>query len=117
MAPGLANHHAGDRVMAAPEQIAATILDMVKNRIPAKFGLDAISDIQVLCPMNRRSLGIAEPCPLLIAHAHPVLKTTRQPLTTGLTFTSVVNAIELLETSKRWFRAYFFLRSTPLPVG
>ncbi len=45
---------------AEPEQIAATILDMVKTRIPAKFGLDAIRDIQVLCPMNRGSLGIRE---------------------------------------------------------
>jgi exodeoxyribonuclease V alpha subunit len=45
---------------AEPEQIAATLLDMVKKRIPAKFGLDAIRDIQVLCPMNRGSLGIRE---------------------------------------------------------
>ena len=45
---------------AEPEQIAATVLDMVKKRIPAKFRLDAIRDIQVLCPMNRGSLGIRE---------------------------------------------------------
>jgi exodeoxyribonuclease V alpha subunit len=31
---------------------------MVKRRIPAKFKLDPIRDIQVLCPMNRGSLGI-----------------------------------------------------------
>jgi exodeoxyribonuclease V alpha subunit len=43
-----------------PEQIAATLLDMVKKRIPAKFGFDAIRDIQMLCPMNRGSLGIRE---------------------------------------------------------
>jgi exodeoxyribonuclease V alpha subunit len=45
---------------AEPEQIAATLLDMVKKRIPAKFQLDPIRDIQVLCPMNRGSLGIRE---------------------------------------------------------
>jgi len=45
---------------AEPEQIAATLLDMVKKRIPAKFGLDPIRDIQLLCPMNRGSLGIRE---------------------------------------------------------
>ena len=45
---------------AEPEQIAATLLDMVKKRIPAEFGFDAIRDIQVLCPMNRESLGIRE---------------------------------------------------------
>jgi exodeoxyribonuclease V alpha subunit len=43
-----------------PEQIAATLVEMVKRRIPAKFGLDAIRDVQVLCPMNRGSLGIRE---------------------------------------------------------
>ena len=43
-----------------PEQIADTLMEMVKNRIPAKFKVDAIRDIQVLCPMNRGSLGIRE---------------------------------------------------------
>ena len=45
---------------AEPEEITATLLDMVKTRIPGKFGFDAIRDIQVLCPMNRGSLGIRE---------------------------------------------------------
>lgn len=43
-----------------PEEIARTLVDMVKNRIPTKFRLDPIRDIQVLCPMNRGSLGIRE---------------------------------------------------------
>jgi exodeoxyribonuclease V alpha subunit len=43
-----------------PDQIAAALVDIVKTRIPAKFGLDPIRDIQVLCPMNRGSLGIRE---------------------------------------------------------
>jgi len=43
-----------------PEHIARTLVDLVKRRIPARFGLDAIRDIQVLCPMNRGSLGILE---------------------------------------------------------
>ena len=43
-----------------PEQIADTLVEMVKTRIPAKFQLDPIRDIQVLCPMNRGSLGIRE---------------------------------------------------------
>src|ERR1035437_8490901 len=45
---------------AEPEQIAATLLDMVKKRIPAKLGFAPIRDIQMLCPMNRGSLGIRE---------------------------------------------------------
>ena len=43
-----------------PEQIADTLLEMVKTRIPAKFRCDAIREIQVLAPMNRGSLGIRE---------------------------------------------------------
>lgn len=43
-----------------PDQIAATLIELVKERIPAKFGLDPIRDIQVLSPMNRGSLGIRE---------------------------------------------------------
>ncbi len=45
---------------AEPEQIAATLLEMVGTRIPGKFNLDPIRDIQVLCPMNRGSLGVRE---------------------------------------------------------
>ena len=43
-----------------PEQIAGTLIEMVKARIPAKFRFDPIRDVQVLCPMNRGSLGIRE---------------------------------------------------------
>jgi exodeoxyribonuclease V alpha subunit len=43
-----------------PERIADTLVDLVKRRIPNKFKLDAIRDIQVLGPMNRGSLGIHE---------------------------------------------------------
>jgi exodeoxyribonuclease V alpha subunit len=40
-----------------PDQAVTRILDMVKNRIPKRFGLDPIRDIQVLCPMNRGGVG------------------------------------------------------------
>lgn len=43
-----------------PEHIANTLVEIVKNRIPTRFGLDPIRDVQVLCPMNRGSLGIRE---------------------------------------------------------
>ena len=42
------------------EKAAATLVEMIKTRIPSKFGLDPIRDIQVLCPMNRGSLGVRE---------------------------------------------------------
>ena len=40
-----------------PETAVALIVDLVKNRIPKRFGLDPIHDIQVLCPMNRGGVG------------------------------------------------------------
>jgi exodeoxyribonuclease V alpha subunit len=43
-----------------PERIGATLLELVKHRIPGKFQLDPIRDVQVLSPMNRGSLGIRE---------------------------------------------------------
>jgi exodeoxyribonuclease V alpha subunit len=43
-----------------PEKIAATLVRLVKERIPQSFGFDPIRDVQVLCPMNRGSLGVRE---------------------------------------------------------
>jgi len=43
-----------------PEKIASTLVKLVKERIPKSFGFDPIRDVQVLCPMNRGSLGVRE---------------------------------------------------------
>ena len=40
-----------------PEAIADTVVDLVARRLPAKYGLDPVRDIQVLCPMNRSTTG------------------------------------------------------------
>ena len=40
-----------------PETIAQTVVDLVKTRLPQKFDLDPVRDIQVLCPMNRGVTG------------------------------------------------------------
>jgi exodeoxyribonuclease V alpha subunit len=40
-----------------PEVAVLRIVDLVKTRIPQRFGLDSVRDIQVLCPMNRGSVG------------------------------------------------------------
>ena len=40
-----------------PEDGVAKIVEIVRERIPARFHLDPIRDIQVLCPMNRGGLG------------------------------------------------------------
>jgi exodeoxyribonuclease V alpha subunit len=43
-----------------PDLISSTLVEMVKTRVPAKFNFDPIRDIQVLCPLNRGSLGVRE---------------------------------------------------------
>ena len=42
---------------ADAEDAAAKLVKVVAERIPARFGLDAIRDVQVLCPMNRGAAG------------------------------------------------------------
>jgi exodeoxyribonuclease V alpha subunit len=41
-----------------PEQITDRLISLVKDRIPARFGLDPLRDIQVLSPMNKSELGV-----------------------------------------------------------
>ncbi len=40
-----------------PEEGVPKIVQMIKERMPRRFGLDPMKDIQVLCPMNRGVLG------------------------------------------------------------
>ncbi len=40
-----------------PDLVLKTILALVTERIPARFGLDPLEDIQVLTPMHRGSVG------------------------------------------------------------
>jgi exodeoxyribonuclease V alpha subunit len=40
-----------------PEVAMARIVELVKTRIPRRFSLDPVRDIQVLCPMNRGGVG------------------------------------------------------------
>jgi exodeoxyribonuclease V alpha subunit len=40
-----------------PATAVARIIELAKIRIPKRFGLDPIRDIQVLCPMNRGGVG------------------------------------------------------------
>jgi exodeoxyribonuclease V alpha subunit len=56
-----------------PEKIAATLVKLVQERIPERFGLDPISDVQVLCPMNRGSLGVRELNTVLQRVLNPII--------------------------------------------
>jgi exodeoxyribonuclease V alpha subunit len=55
-----------------PDQIVSTLVEMVRTRIPGRFKLDPLRDIQVLSPMNRGSLGIRELNARLQAELNPL---------------------------------------------
>ena len=40
-----------------PDRAAEIIVELCATRIPRRFGFDPMNDIQVLCPMNRGSVG------------------------------------------------------------
>jgi exodeoxyribonuclease V alpha subunit len=43
-----------------PETAADLVVDLVKTRVPRKFGLDPMDEIQVLSPMHRGAAGVGE---------------------------------------------------------
>jgi exodeoxyribonuclease V alpha subunit len=61
---------------AAPTAILNRILTLVRERIPARFGLNPLGDIQVLTPMNRSELGASNLNLLLQEALNPAAKTS-----------------------------------------
>ena len=59
--------------IARDEPVAArdTVIELVAERIPARFGFDRVSDIQVLAPMHRGDLGTAALNAALQARLNP----------------------------------------------
>jgi exodeoxyribonuclease V alpha subunit len=58
--PDISNHPEGDFFFferAAPEDVLATIKQLVRERLIGRFGIRGPADIQVLTPMNRGPLG------------------------------------------------------------
>lgn len=43
-----------------PERAADMVVDLVRNHIPRRFGLDPVNDIQVLTPMHKGAVGAAQ---------------------------------------------------------
>ncbi|MFP8882334.1 MAG: ATP-dependent RecD-like DNA helicase [Myxococcota bacterium] len=54
-----------------PDTAAQRIVTIVRDRIPARFGLDPIHDVQVLCPMHRGRVGAQNLNLELQAAMHP----------------------------------------------
>ena len=41
----------------SPEGAVPRLIEIIRDRIPRRFGVDPVRDIQVLCPMNRGGVG------------------------------------------------------------
>ena len=59
-----------------PEKALATVIEVVTKRMPDRFGLDPMRDIQVLSPMHRGALGVANLNEALQAVLNPTGPTT-----------------------------------------
>ena len=57
--------------VTSPEDAEAKLLDLVLRRIPERFGLDPLSEVQVLTPVNRGRLGTLALNELLQAELNP----------------------------------------------
>jgi exodeoxyribonuclease V alpha subunit len=58
--PAAANDAAADFYFIEqedPERVLDTIVELARNRIPRRFGLDPVDDIQVLTPMHKGTVG------------------------------------------------------------
>jgi exodeoxyribonuclease V alpha subunit len=71
---------------AEPELAAQRVVELVQQRIPARFGLDARNDVQVLCPMNRGAAGARALNVVLQAALNPHSRDTPEVQRFGSTF-------------------------------
>jgi exodeoxyribonuclease V alpha subunit len=62
-----------------PGSALSTVLELVASRIPDRFGLDPVRDIQVLTPMNRGPAGAIALNAALQAALNPPLADSAQP--------------------------------------
>ncbi len=57
---------------AEPDKIVSRMVDLVTRRIPGRFGLSALEDVQILTPMRRNQLGAENLNAVLQAALNPV---------------------------------------------
>jgi exodeoxyribonuclease V alpha subunit len=72
--PDLHNEPAGDFFfidVETPEEVLRDIVALVGHRLPKKYGLDPINDIQVLAPMRRGVIGTENLNTVLQGHLNP----------------------------------------------
>jgi exodeoxyribonuclease V alpha subunit len=87
-----------------PEQVIDRILTMVKDRIPAKFGLDPFRDVQVLSPMNKSELGVMNLNKALQESLNPNRGSANEVTRFGVTFRQ---GDKVLQTQNNYQREVF----------
>jgi exodeoxyribonuclease V alpha subunit len=78
-----------------PEQVIDRIVTMVKTRIPGKFGLDPFKDVQVLSPMNKSELGVANLNRVLQESLNPSRGPQQEVTRFGVTFRTGDKVIQM----------------------
>lgn len=75
-----------ERPAAVGRATAQIIEDLVRTRLPAKYGWHPARDIQVLCPMNKGAAGVAEMNARLqrALNPHPARSVTRYGIRFGV---------------------------------
>lgn len=105
-----------------PERIVETLRELVADRIPARFGLDPVRDIQVLSPMHRGPIGVQrlnqEFQKVLNPHGQKVTQGSH-PLRVGdkvmqlrnnyerEVFNGDIGRVETLNTGEKWIGVRF----------
>ncbi len=99
-----------------PEAIHERLLRVVTERIPARFGLDPVRDIQVLTPMNRGGLGARALNVALQAALNPDAQPRIERF--GWTFAPGDKVIQLVNDDKAVFNGDIGrIRATDLDEG
>ncbi|MGD2178690.1 MAG: AAA family ATPase, partial [Anaerolineae bacterium] len=69
-----------------PEEAAGLLVDVVKRRVPRKFGFDPLDDVQVIAPMYRGACGVSNLNEELQQALNPAAPRKREKRVGGRTF-------------------------------
>jgi exodeoxyribonuclease V alpha subunit len=69
-----------------PEQVAFTVVDLFKNRLPKSYGVNPISNIQVLSPTKKGLAGTINLNKLIQSHVNPHDEMRPEHIYGGITF-------------------------------
>ena len=84
-----------------PDAIAERLITVVRERIPARFGLDPVRDVQVLCPMRRGRLGSQSLCAELQIALNPPSRAAEKVERFGLTFAPGDKVMQIVNDYER----------------